>query len=141
MRNLVSPTITRRTQLDLMLGRKGFKAMTVRTSPCRLGLPVGAVAAGILFIAAMSFSPAPAEAQVIGGLDLVQACAVNHGGDGWWVPYLVSNDAFGWRCYNDQLRLHDNGFDMNAVCRTQYGLPAKAHAFNKNDPSSWVCEI
>ncbi|MFE9580941.1 hypothetical protein ACFYO1_31510 [Nocardia sp. NPDC006044] len=83
---------------------------------------------------------APAQAGVLGGIDVQRACRANHGGDVWWNATLVTQDAFGWRCYSDKVMKYDNGIDMNAACRAQYGNRAKAHAFNVHDPYSWVCE-
>jgi hypothetical protein len=98
--------------------------------------------AGILAAVTFLAVGAPvASAQVVGGIDMVSACAAAHGGDQWWAPEVVSHDAFGWRCFNDQLRARDNGVDMNWACRGQFGPNASARALNVHDPSSWVCEV
>jgi len=91
-----------------------------------------AVTGGILATAA----PASAATR-LGGIDMMRVCAIENGSS-WWVPYLVSQNAYGWRCYNDQIG-QSRGIDLNWGCRILYGGSAWASTSNPSSPYAWSC--
>lgn len=91
-----------------------------------------AVAGGVLGAA----TPASAASR-LGGIDMGRVCSTQNGSS-WWVPYLVAQNAYGWRCWNDQIR-QSRTIDLNWGCRILYGAGAWASTSNSNSPYAWSC--
>lgn len=105
------------------------------SGPRRL-IAVGAIAIAVAGGVAVSAAPASAATR-LGGIDMMRVCAVQNGSN-WWVPYLVAQNAYGWRCWNDRTR-ESRGIDLNWGCRILYGNGAWASTSNPNSPYAWSC--
>lgn len=94
------------------------------------------VAGSIVTIGAQ---PAHAASR-LGGLNLQGNCLTNSG----WEHYLTVNasNAYSWRCnyrHRKTTAWISKGFDMNAVCRWQYGSGAWASVSDTKNAYSWSC--
>ncbi|UOX88262.1 hypothetical protein MUY14_42340 [Amycolatopsis sp. FBCC-B4732] len=79
----------------------------------------------------------PADAAVIGGVDMQRACTVQNPGMGLAAVVTDAHNAYSWRCrapWGYQV-----GINVNAACTDQYGGGAYATVLNAADPYSWRC--
>jgi hypothetical protein len=73
-------------------------------------------------------------AEAGAGLDLNLYCQTK----GHDYATLVSNDAYGWRCADNDGSLYD--MDLNQACRVQYAGDWSARYRDFNDAYSWECQ-
>lgn len=96
------------------------------------------VVATLAVVGASVAMAAPASASTrLGGMDLGRVCAAQNN-DSWWVPTLVAQNAYGWRCYNDKVHQF-RSIDLNGGCRILYGGGAWASTSNSASPYAWSC--
>lgn len=95
----------------------------------------------LLVVGSIGIAAQPAHAASrLGGLNLLGNCLTNSG----WEHYLTVNarNAYSWRCNYRQRSTTAwvvKSFDMNAVCRWQYGAGAWASASDTRNAYSWSC--
>ena len=76
-----------------------------------------------------------ANARTVGGVDLAQACRVQHGASAV-LELTQPPSAFAWKGrVGSDLR----GIDVDAACTSQYGVTGKSRYRNASDPYSWEC--
>ncbi|MEU9685374.1 hypothetical protein [Amycolatopsis japonica] len=99
---------------------------------------VAAATVGLAGMAAVAVLTAtPANAAIIGGVDMQRACNVQNPGMGLAAVVTDSRNAYSWRCrapWGYQV-----GINVNAACANQYGGGAYATLLNASDPYSWRC--
>lgn len=95
------------------------------------------VAAGVVAGVSVAAAAPASAATRLGGMDLGRVCAVQNN-DSWWVPTLVAQNAYGWRCYNDKVHQFRSIY-LNGGCRILYGGAAWASTSNSASPYAWSC--
>lgn len=102
----------------------------------------GAAAAGLCLLGGLSGLAAPAQAATyLGGTNLYAACIASYpGGYNHSVYTVYPHNAYSWRCaWSSGGNRYWDYFDMNGVCRWQYGRGAYAVTWNSSSPTSWRC--
>jgi hypothetical protein len=82
-----------------------------------------------------SSSPPSGSTGSLGGVDMQNACTVQHGG-GLKAVATNTGSAYSWRCTGPGVSY---GIDVNAECQAQYGYGAVAAVSNPNSAWSWYC--
>lgn len=79
-----------------------------------------------------------AQAAVLGGVDMQNACNRQYPGQGRQAVVQDRNNAYSWVCRS--AFGHRGGIDVNKQCAAQYGRGAYAGLRNQRDAFSWYCQ-
>lgn len=120
------------------------RRVSARATVLRLGRLLGAAIVAASLCLSLAAVPVASAATQLGGTSLIGACKAF-----WWdvpgtarVYTYAPHDAGTWVCtWKSQLdgRWVTTGFDMNRVCRWQYGAGAYARALDWSNKYSWRC--
>lgn len=103
-----------------------------------LALAVGFVGATAVFAAVARDSNSTGDPEVIGTVDVFDACRVLYGEESSAV--LTVSNAYGWRCTdrpNGIFQLLD--VDFGEACRSLFDDAAQPALTDESDPYAWVC--
>lgn len=77
--------------------------------------------------------------ELLGTLDMFRFCDTRYGESA--SASLAGDDAYSWQCVVRKPIFATKAIDVDDACSEQWGVPARAHTSDPDQPYSWECYV